>query len=289
MATMRRPIPMGYYHNRRRLSVIPRDVMNDAGDLENILNVSNGGGFPIYNMNARWYRGGGRPDIIASTLGNKLSRAVCPDDTYATTEHGPIRTVLDAAGRHRFGLAVSAEWCAMLNVKEWRVHGSVGPFSFDETFGAGQLVQYTPDWDPPAGDWVHEMTHRAAYGMGFYWGDSNEAGGASIQVRLGVYGSGAEGPLDALDELNKSPSGWQLVPTLVVDILDTTPEGSNQGASTAGGFAGNRGAGAVDSNVTFLGQPLRMITTPGMDDPSGHSVAIEAAAWWAPEDPWFGE
>lgn len=286
LATLRRPIPMGFYHNRRRISVIPRETLEDGDDVAFQMGTTDGGGFPIYNINARWYRGGGRPDIANSVLGDKLSRAVCPDDTYATREHGPIRTVLDRAGRHRFGLASSAEWCAMMNVKVWRIHGTVGPFTFDETVGAGQIVRYTPDWDPPAEDWVYEMTHRAAYGMGFTWTDTNEDGVVSVVVRLGTTGSS---PLQVLDELNESPSGWQLVPTLVVDILDTTPEVTNQSASTAGGFAGNRGAGVEDPNITFLGQPLRMITTPGDDDLTGHSLAIDASAWWGPEDPWVGE
>lgn len=274
--------PGNFYTARggRRRLVFPNALLLDGDEMATILNrVGNyeGEALRVDDDESNLYLGPHTPgQFKRRSLPDFLNRSIGPDEQN-NQQYGPLQSISDQAGEP----FLMTEWCALLNVKQWRVQGNIGPLSFNVTAYAGTWTVYNPD-PVTSGGWTTPPDVRAAWATKIVWSDYDEDFGAG-NMFVDIGGS-VIAPTRIYDAYNESPSRLQPMPRLSIGM--NTPGGSIL-FRTPGAFT-NQGEGEIDDNVTWLGRPVRTIVNEDMEDPPDYAVTITAEQFWTSSDPWNG-
>jgi hypothetical protein len=255
--------------------MVENDVLNSAvanpADAIGVTTFDPGGGDPIATIyNDRYQVGGDFPDSERN-LSNLLNRSYSddPDHTLRGYEYGPFEAVNFATEESPLYYTnfIANFW---LNVKTWKVTGSIGSATVTATIPAGTRVtdSITNPTRPNSGK-------RAAYLFSCSLSSVSDDDGVNVNIypsisltsTLSLYFQGPT-PYLAMPSMNIRMAGGTSEDNYIIKVADI----------------GTTGSVSEDSNVTMLGQPMQTLT----NSPTGYSLSIEAYEWWTTEQ-WITE
>ncbi len=275
-------VPTGYYYSSRQYDRVAASVANDpfsaAAQIGYLVD-----GDPPYALRTS---AASRRSAPANAAAGMAAAAAAPPNLaealnradgagpYSLFRHGPMPN--EEEGKEELSCA------ALHSVKAWRFWGQVEGRSFDFVAAAGTESRYL-DGDlqsasvPP--------TRRSVLATAVLATMADDEGSSQVDVRIGRV-TGASVIADdlfaqpGLERMHQQPQRFRYQPLLTVRL---TGASDRRIVSTSSPDLAPEEAGALFTEVTFLGRPLRMAVPDFVESaPTTFALAVVAHEWWPP-------